>query len=100
MPKFDPGTAAAKTARVSKPGLIKLQDAGSQQLLEMYAALLGREPLNATLPAAKHSVRTQTEVSQAEAIYVLETIATLNNLAFEFVGEDKVRLIPRALARK
>ena len=88
--------------KLSKPGLIKLQEADRRQLLEMYADLLGREPvpLEPTVPRARVSLRTQTELTQSEAIFALETIAGLNHLAFELVEADKVRIIPTAQARK
>jgi len=102
LPKFDLAAGAAKAIRISKPGLMKFENADRQQLLEVYATLLGREslPLDPTLPSAKFSVRSQTALQPSETIFVLEAMAALNYLAFELVEEDKVRMIPAAQARK
>jgi hypothetical protein len=65
------------------------------KLLEVYAALTGREPLPlGRHVVAKFSLRTQKELTQAEAIFALEAVAALNNLKLELVGDSEVRLIP------
>ena len=44
------------------------------------------------LPPARFSLRSQAELSQAEAIFAIEAVAELNNLRLELVGDDKVQI--------
>jgi hypothetical protein len=83
-------------------GLIKFQSADLSQVLPVYAELLGRKPLpvDRTTPAVKLSIRTQTELTRAEAVSALDALAAVNNLKFVLVGDDQVKVLPAALARR
>jgi hypothetical protein len=87
---------------VLPPGLLKFQDADISQVLTVYASLVARKPLpvERTTPPVKMSVRTQTSLTRAEAVSALDTIAALNRLQFVLVGDDEVKVIPAALARR
>jgi hypothetical protein len=94
--KFNPQTALAKSRKTSPPKVMRLQEADVAELLEAYAALLGREPLplGPKVSPVKFFLRSPTELSQAEAIFALEAVAGLNNLKLELVGEDQVQIMP------
>src|SRR5206468_3651885 len=96
LPKFDARSAAARAKSTVPPGTIKFQDADIRQLVQLYASLSGREalPLESHFAHTKFSIRTQRELSTAEAMFALEAIAALNNARLEFVGEDKVQIVP------
>ena len=93
LPTFDPARQIPGTA-----GLINLQDADLQHVIETYAALTGRKPrpIEETVPRAKFNMRTPAPLNPAEAAFALEALAELNNLAFQSVGDNEVKLIPLA----
>jgi hypothetical protein len=93
LPVFDPARQLPGTA-----GLMTLQDVDPRHFLETYANLTGRKPLpiDATLPQAKVSLRTPAPLTPAEAVFALEGVAMLNNLAFQPVGDNEIKLVPRA----
>lgn len=102
LPKFDPAAAAAKARKTAGPGTMKFMDSEMLVLLKTYAELLGREalPLSRNFPAAKFSLKTPTQLSQPEATFALEAVASLNNCKLELVGEDQVQLIPAGEAKR
>ncbi len=75
---------------------MNFQDASIIKLLDTYSELLGREalPLAKTTPETKFSLRIPKQLTQAEAIFMLEAIAALNNLKLELVGENQVQIVP------
>jgi hypothetical protein len=48
----------------------------------------------------KLDIRTQTELTRAEAVFALDALAAVNNLKFVLVGDDQVKILPAALARR
>jgi type II secretory pathway component GspD/PulD (secretin) len=102
VPHFEPNPVpAALEAKEEPAGLMKFQSADLSQVLPHYANLLGRQPLpiDRTTPAVKLSVRSQTPLTRAEAIFALDALAAVNRLKFVLVGDDKVKVLPAALAR-
>lgn len=103
-PVFEPNTVSpgVKAQEMFPAGLIKFQSADLSQVLPVYAELLGRKPLpvDRTTPAAKLTIRTQTELTRAEAVFALDALAAVNNLKFVLVGDDQVKILPAALARR
>jgi hypothetical protein len=93
LPVFDPARQLPGTA-----GLMNLLEADERQVLETYANLTGRkpQPIEETVPHAKFTLRTSTPLNPAEAAFALEAVAMLNNLAFQPVGDNGVKLVPRA----
>jgi type II secretory pathway component GspD/PulD (secretin) len=102
-PRFEPNPVpAALEAKEEPAGLMKFQSADLSQVLPRYANLLGRKPLpiDRTTPAVKLSVRSQTPLTRAEAIFALDALAAVNRLQFVLVGDDEVKVLPAALARR
>jgi hypothetical protein len=93
---------AALEAKEEPAGLMKFQSADLSQVLPHYANLLGRKPLpiDRTTPAVKLSVRSQTAMTRAEAVFALDALAAINRLKFVLVEDDKVTVLPAALARR
>ncbi len=81
---------------------MKFADSDLTPLLKLYADLVGRKalPIAKDVLGAKFSLRTPKELSQPEAIFALEAVASLNNLKLELVGQNQVQLIPAAAARR
>jgi hypothetical protein len=68
--------------------VLKFWDADVQPLLTAYAFLTGREYVASDTQVfpfkfRKFSVKSQTSLDQAEAIYLLEALAYVNGLAIE-----------------
>jgi len=79
------------------PGLIKFQDAELLQVLEFYQDLTGRTVIRpATLPPTKISVRTQTPLTRREAVQLLDSILSMNQISMTPQGEKFVKAVPSA----
>ena len=104
VPAIEPPSVSptVNAQEVLPAGLLKFQDADISQVLDVYASLLARKPLplERNTPAVKMTVRTQTSLTRAEAVSALDAIAALNRLQFVLVGDDEVKVIPAALARR
>ena len=100
----DPNAAAAaKPANpedeVFPPGLIKFSEADLSQVLEIYQELTGRTVLKpASLPAAKISIRSQTQLTRAEAVQALDSILSMNGIAMVPQGDKFVKAVPEGTA--
>ena len=53
-----------------------------------------------TTPAAKVTITSQTSLMRAEAVFALDALAAINRLKFVLVGDDQVKILPAALARR
>jgi general secretion pathway protein D len=98
-PGFGPGGAAAARPEddVFPPGLIKFQDSDLAQVLEIYQELTGRTVLKPTsLPATKITIKTQTELTRAEAIQALDSILSMNGITMVPQGTKFVKAVPEA----
>jgi hypothetical protein len=104
LPAFELNSVSASVnaQEMFPAGLIKFQGADLSQVLPVYATLLGRKPLpvDRTTPAVKLDIRTQTKLTRAEVIHALDTLAAINRLKFVLVGDDEVKVLPAALARR
>ncbi len=104
LPAFEanPVSASVNAQENFPAGLIKFQSADLSQVLPVYAALLGRKPMtpDRTTPAVKLDIRTQTPLTRAEAVFALDALAAINRLKFVLVEDDKVTILPAALARR
>ena len=96
--KFDPETAPREAGSAVPEGTLRFMDADPMKVLDVYAALVGRQPLppDSNLPRTKFSLRPHHPFSKAEALYALEALARLNGLTFQLVGADRVQLVPWA----
>lgn len=78
-----------------RPGLIKFDQAGLNQFLDIYQELAGLTLLRAAnLPDVKVTVRSQTELSRAEALWLMESVLHLEGITATF-RFDKVAFITR-----
>jgi hypothetical protein len=93
LPTFDPARQLPGNA-----GVMNLRDVDRRQFLETYATLIQRKPLpiDETFPHARFSLHPLGPLNPAEAAFALEAVAMLNNLAFQPVGDNEVKLVPRA----
>jgi hypothetical protein len=69
-------------------------------VLAKYAALIGRTALPVDFdPAVALSFRPPSEMTRAEAVYALDALAAINNIAFEWVDPGSVRAAPSPVFR-
>jgi general secretion pathway protein D len=64
------------------------------QVLEVYAQLVGRTLLRATLPGAQIVLKTQTPLTRSEAIQALQAVLALNGISLVNIGEKFVKVLP------
>jgi general secretion pathway protein D len=90
---------AAKDEEVFPPGLIKFVDTDVSQVLDIYQELTGRTVLRpATLPQAKITIKTQTELTRKEAVQALDSILSLNGITMVPQGDKFIKAVPEAQA--
>jgi general secretion pathway protein D len=75
-------------------GLINFQGVDVSQVLEVYAQLVGRTLLRASLPNAQIVLKTETPLTKAEAIQALQGVLALNGIAVINVGDKFVKVMP------
>jgi general secretion pathway protein D len=95
------GTAAgaqqlinAQPEEMIPPGMINFQGVDANQVLEVYADLVGRTLLRAGLPAAQIVLKTKTPLTKTEAIQALQAVLALNGIAVVNIGEKFVKVLP------
>jgi len=77
------------------PGYINFVSVDLNQVLQIYAELVGRTILRpANLASAPIILKTQTELTKAEAIQALNAVLALNNIAVINVAEKFVKVVP------
>jgi len=88
--------APTSTALNVPAGHLELREARPEKFLKLYAGLLGRDalPVESTLPIQRLTVRSQTPLTTAEAVYALDALAAVNRLQFLLVGDKQVKLAP------
>ena len=64
------------------------------QVLEVYAQLVGRTMLRASLPGAQIILKTETPLTKAEAIQALQAVLALNGISLVNIGEKFVKVLP------
>ena len=108
-PKPNAGAAPAGANAAVKPpeeevfpaGLIKFVEADLSQVLEIYQELTGRTVLRpASLPAAKISIKSQTQLTRTEAIQALDSILSMNQITMIPQGEKFIKAVPEAQSPK
>jgi len=101
VPGGAPGVAGQQNRddEILPPGLIKFQDADIAQVLEIYQELTGRTVLKpSSLPATKITIRTQTELTRAEAVQALDSILSMNGITMTPQGTKFVKAVAEAQA--
>jgi general secretion pathway protein D len=87
--------AASKPAEeMIPPGNINFQGVDVNQVLDVYAQLVGRTLLRAGLPPAQIILRTETPLTKTEAIQALQAVLALNGIALVNVGDKFVKVLP------
>jgi general secretion pathway protein D len=95
----DEGAPSASESRATPEetipaGTINFQGVDVDQVLEVYAQLVGRTLLRAGLPSAKIVLKTQTPLTKTEAIQALQAVLALNGISVVNVGEKFVKVLP------
>lgn len=93
------GAAAPAAEEKFPPGLIKFSEADMNQVLDIYQELTGKTVIRAaSLPAAKITVKSQTELTRTEAIHLLETLLAMNQITMVPQADKFIRAVPEAQA--
>jgi len=74
-------------------GTINFQGVDVNQVLDVYAQLVGRTLLRASLPDAKIVLKTQTPLTKTEAIQALQAVLALNNISVINIGDKFVKVL-------
>jgi len=92
---------AAKSAVAAPPeevipaGTINFQSADVNQVLDIYAQLVGRTLLRpASLPAGQIVLKTLTPLTKSETIEALQAVLALNGIAVVNIGDKFVKVLP------
>jgi general secretion pathway protein D len=64
------------------------------QVLEVYAQLVGRTLLRAGLPGAQIILKTETPLTKSEAIQALQAVLALNGISLVNIGDKFVKVLP------
>ena len=100
LPTTTPDTPAVAPAVAAAP---EKEVAGYQynfpgvdvnQVLDVYAQLVGRTMLRAGLPAASITLKTQTLLTKTEAKEALEAVLALNGITVVPIGEKFLKVLP------
>ena len=87
--------AASKPPEEMMPvGSINFQGVDVNQVLDVYAKLVGRTMLRAGLPTAQIILHTETPLTKSEAIQALQAVLALNGIALVNVGDKFVKVLP------
>jgi general secretion pathway protein D len=95
-PAPDPSSpsAPASSAPAEIPAYTyNLQGVDVNQVLDLYADLVGRTLLRAVLPQASIVLKTQTALTKTEAIQALQAVLALNNISLVNVGDKFVKVV-------
>ena len=92
-----PAAARASAEETIPPGMINLQKADLDQVLQLYSEWVNRTVLRpATLPAPQLTLKTQTPLTRREAIQALDAVLALNGITMINVGDKFVKALPEA----
>ena len=99
QPGADTGAGAAATTapppeEIFPAGNINFQGVDVSQVLDVYAKLVGRTLLRATLPQAPIILKTETPLTRSEAIQALQAVLALNGISVVNVGDKFVKVLP------
>jgi general secretion pathway protein D len=94
---FTPANRTAQEETIPA-GTINFQGVDVNQVLEVYAQLVGRTLLRAGLPSASIVLKTQTPLTKTEAIQALQAVLALNGISVVNVGDKFVKVLPSDVA--
>jgi general secretion pathway protein D len=86
--------ASGSTEEMIPAGNINFQGVDVNQVLDVYAQLVGRTLLRAGLPAASIVLKTETPLTKSEAIQALQAVLALNGISVVNVGDKFVKVLP------
>lgn len=94
LPTYDEKALAAKASAKGELLQLKFDRAPLKSLLGFYAQLTGRQalPIPAEIPEVRISFQARKPLTQQDCIFGLESLAALNNVRFQFVGDKQVEL--------
>jgi hypothetical protein len=95
LPTYDDKALAGKASDKGGSLQLRFANASLKDLLGFYAELTGRQalPIPPELPQVRLSFQGRKPLAQPDCIFALESLAALNNVRFQFVGEKQVGLI-------
>jgi general secretion pathway protein D len=85
--------AAPPSEEMIPAGMIDFQGVDVNEVLKVYAKLVGRTPLRAGL-AGSIILKTETPLTKTEAIQALEVVFALNNIVVVPVGDKFIKVLP------
>jgi general secretion pathway protein D len=88
-----PTAAAAPAEEMIPPGMIDFEGVDVEQVLKVYAGLVGRTLLRAQLPSASIVLKTETPLTKTEAIEALQAVLALNGIAVVNIGDKFVKVL-------
>jgi len=93
------GATAAATAseppeEIIPANTINFQGVDVNQVLEVYAKLVGRTLLRGQVPQASIILKTETPLTKSEVIQALQAVLSLNGVALIDVGDKFVKVLP------
>jgi general secretion pathway protein D len=100
VPTTTPGTPAISPASAAAPerevaGItFNYEGVDVNQVLNVYADMVGRTLLRAGLPQATIVLKTQSPLTRTEAIEALQAVLALNGIAVVNIGEKFVKVLP------
>jgi general secretion pathway protein D len=98
VPPAEPGASAAPTAGTPTGKEIPaysytFEGVDVNQVLDVYAQLVGRTLLRAGLPAAQIVLKTETKLTKSEAIQALQAVLALNGISLVNIGDKFVKVL-------
>lgn len=92
---FPPAPAANNppSEETVPPGFINFQGVDVNQVLDVYAQLVGRTLLHGPLPQASIVLKTETALTKSEAIEALQAVLALNGISVINVGDKFVKVV-------
>jgi general secretion pathway protein D len=106
LPRFGPSAATPTTApaaATTDPAqsqemipakMINWQGVELNQVLDIYADLVGRTLIRGALPDAKIVLKTQTPLTKAEVIEAIQAVLAINGVAVINIGDKFVKVLP------
>jgi len=94
-----PGATNTSLEETLPAGVINFPATDLNQVLQIYAELVGRTVLRPTsLPAPTITLKTQTPLSKREAVQAFDAVLALNGIAVVNVGDKFVKVVPAGQA--
>ena len=98
-PLAAPGASAATNASPATEKEIpaysyNFEGVDVNQVLEVYAQLVGRTLLRAGLPGAQIILKTESPLTRSEAIQALQAVLALNGISLVNIGDKFVKVLP------